>query len=367
MRISKLLFFIFFLFFSPRNIYGSFERLDVSARASALGGAFAAFANSSFGGFYNPAALGALAWREAGFFYTRPYGLQELSYFSFAFADPYLLSPSAATLSISIMQYGFELYNEKSLKASYANSFEKIFFFGLSLGHYHLSIKNYGSESATGIDVGTLLLLSPEVSLGFSAFNLNQPKLGDEALPTSYIFAVAYAPEENLRLLLDIEKDPRFALMVKSGVEYEPAPAISLRAGFSTNPSKVGGGIGIHHGWLDIDYALTQHPDLGLTHQAALHLHFGVANGQNAFQQKVLALNAAYTQSATLSEESAIDLNQASATDLLRVPGITQRVAFHILRYREEYGSFLSLEELLNVRGINQELYEKISPYLIIE
>ncbi|ACF12977.1 Helix-hairpin-helix DNA-binding class 1 [Chloroherpeton thalassium ATCC 35110] len=352
----------------PKPLYGAFERLDVSARAGALGGAFVALGNSSFGGFYNPASLELLPSREVGVFYSQPYGMSELSYFAFSFADPGFLPNSLGSLGLSVKRYGFELYNEKTVAASYAGAFERVFFYGFSLNYHHLSIKNYGSAAAFGLSLGTLFLVSPEFSLGFSGFNLNRPTIGktSEALPQSYILGMAYRPDGNLRILIDFEKDPRFALMLKSGVEYEPVEAISLRAGFSTEPKKMSGGIGIHYGAMDIDYALAAHSDLGLTHQVALMVHFGAPENEPVFQAKLLAFETAWYRSESLKSGEVIDLNRASASDLLRVPGMSRRAAFNILRYREAYGAFLTISELENVRGISPGMYEKIKDYLII-
>jgi hypothetical protein len=56
------------------------EKLDIGARAIALGGAFTGLANSSATLFYNPAGAMLVPYREASFFYARPYGLEELDY-----------------------------------------------------------------------------------------------------------------------------------------------------------------------------------------------------------------------------------------------------------------------------------------------
>ena len=59
-----------------------------------------------------------------------------------------------------------------------------------------------------------------------------------------------------------------------------------------------------------------------------------------------------------------IDLNQADAQTLMTLPGIGQTLAGRILSYREKYGSFSSLTELLNIDGIGEARLEALLPYI---
>lgn len=55
-----------------------------------------------------------------------------------------------------------------------------------------------------------------------------------------------------------------------------------------------------------------------------------------------------------------VNLNKASADELKSLSGIGDAKASAILRYREENGDFKSIEELLNVNGISEKLFESI-------
>ena len=65
-------------------------------------------------------------------------------------------------------------------------------------------------------------------------------------------------------------------------------------------------------------------------------------------------------------KENSIDLNTASALQLESLPGIGSALADRIIAYREETGGFTSVEELLEVYGIGEEKFDKISPYLTV-
>ncbi len=63
---------------------------------------------------------------------------------------------------------------------------------------------------------------------------------------------------------------------------------------------------------------------------------------------------------------SLININQASAADLVALPGIGQSKANAIINYRLQHGSFSSKEELLNVPGIKEGIYDQIEALVTV-
>jgi competence protein ComEA len=61
-------------------------------------------------------------------------------------------------------------------------------------------------------------------------------------------------------------------------------------------------------------------------------------------------------------EDSAvrISINTGSMDDLCSLPGIGSSTAEAIIAYREEYGLFQNVEEIMQVKGIGQAKFEKI-------
>lgn len=68
----------------------------------------------------------------------------------------------------------------------------------------------------------------------------------------------------------------------------------------------------------------------------------------------------------TGSSESKINLNQASEQELQTLTGIGEVKAAAIVAYREAHGHFTSIEEIQNVDGISEKLYEKIKEQIIV-
>jgi hypothetical protein len=243
-----------------------FERRDQGARPIGMGGAFVAIADNVWAIVFNPAGLTQLRGDEIAAFYSpQPFGMTELSLASFALAHP----TSYGEIGFSVNRFGFDLYREVSGMLSYANSYKDAFSFGINLTYNSLAVKNYGSASAIGVDVGILATIASGLCWGFYAANVNAPSIGQvkEKLPQLYASGLSFKPADGLLLGLDVIKDVRYPALLRAGLEYKVVDPVSLRVGVGNNPTKFSSGLGIHYSFVHFDYAMTTHPDLGLSHQ----------------------------------------------------------------------------------------------------
>lgn len=64
--------------------------------------------------------------------------------------------------------------------------------------------------------------------------------------------------------------------------------------------------------------------------------------------------------------EALIDINQASASELERLPGVGARTAERIIEYREKNGGFKKIEELMNVQGIGEKSFLRLKPLISV-
>ncbi len=62
-----------------------------------------------------------------------------------------------------------------------------------------------------------------------------------------------------------------------------------------------------------------------------------------------------------------ININYATLEELESLPGIGPVLAQRIIEYREVYGPFVDIEELLNVEGIGESLLEQIRDLITVE
>lgn len=67
-----------------------------------------------------------------------------------------------------------------------------------------------------------------------------------------------------------------------------------------------------------------------------------------------------------VTSEMKISINTATKEQLLTINGIGESKADSIIKYREENGRFKTIEEVKNVSGIGDSLFEKIKDYITI-
>jgi competence protein ComEA len=61
-----------------------------------------------------------------------------------------------------------------------------------------------------------------------------------------------------------------------------------------------------------------------------------------------------------------INVNKASFKELITIPGMTETRAASLIIYRETYGDFKHLDDLIHVKYIGAATLEKIKPYLTL-
>lgn len=62
-----------------------------------------------------------------------------------------------------------------------------------------------------------------------------------------------------------------------------------------------------------------------------------------------------------------LDINMADSTALIDLPQIGQVMASRIHRYRNRLGGFVAMEQLFEIKGMDNERFETIKPYIILE
>jgi hypothetical protein len=251
----------------------SLGQINPGAKQIAMANSDVALSDDVFSLFNNPAGLAQISWRELGLYYSpAPFGLNELANGYIAYTEPL----GFGSAGIGAMTYGFDLYRESRLLLSFSTLYLNKFFAGVSFNYHIVSIQGYGNKSVFYLNAGCLGYLTDELRIGFYIQNINQASFTphENQIPFVLNAGLSYNIYEILSLNFDVEKDIRYNVSVKSGINYDLIDNLSLRLGFANEPSEFSCGIGIHFSYFNFDYSVFTHPDLGLTHQAGIIISF---------------------------------------------------------------------------------------------
>lgn len=278
------------LLFVLLSVLSSQAQYNPGAKQISLANADVALSNDVFSVFNNLAGLSQMNWRELGIYYSpSPFGLTELANGFIAYHEPL----SFGSVGIGAMTYGFELYRESKIKLAYSYNYENKFFVGAGINYHNFSIQNYGTKGVFYIDLGALTFITNDFRLGFFAQNINRSSIGetDDQIPTFVSFGASHDFLDRLSVNLAIEKDIRFNPSIQFGIDYDIIEYLSIRSGFSNQPSRYTAGLGINYSIFSLDYAFFSHAELGLTHQAGIIISFGKTESRVRSIKKYLGFN----------------------------------------------------------------------------
>lgn len=92
-----------------------------------------------------------------------------------------------------------------------------------------------------------------------------------------------------------------------------------------------------------------------------------VPTQQEVLEQSVtLVRNGQQTGSGTGSQDTKVNLNTATKEQLCTLPGIGESKAESILSYRDAHGAYGQIEDIMNVEGIKDGLFQKIKDRITV-
>jgi hypothetical protein len=248
------------------------------ARAVALGSAAATLSNEVWAVANNAAGLGTLTRPTAGAYFENRYLITSLNVAAVALALPLgIVEPAVAgqparagrgVVGFEAQRFGGALYNEVRVGAAYGYRLGVVNIGG-RLDMLQVSFQDLGNRRALVGSLGGQAEVVPEhLTFGVYLYNLNQAKLADyqdERVPTVLRAGLAYQAGKQVLLVIESEKDIEHDAGFKAGVEYLPAPAVAVRAGYASLSQQTTAGVGVKASNFQLDYAAGWHSVLGLS------------------------------------------------------------------------------------------------------
>jgi len=252
------------------NSFASFEINGYGARPRGMGLAYIGRADSPDAIFINCSGLAQIDQPSMYLFYSRPFGMKELAVGSLAAVVP----SQYAHLGAGFISFGNELYQEQIAVIALSRSIRQKLYLGMKIQYMKLQINGYGSNFSYSLDVGLLAKITDGIRWGFAATNLNRAQIGaaHEQLPQTFSSGLSILPVSGLILNMDIFKDIDFPAELRVGIEYRILNRLAIRSGLTTQPDNFCAGLGLSFSYFAVDYAITNHPDLGMTHQFGIQL-----------------------------------------------------------------------------------------------
>jgi hypothetical protein len=248
------------------------------ARAVALGNASATLGHEVWAVANNAAGLGTLTRPTASAYFENRYLITSLNVAAVALALPLgIVEPAAAgqparaergAVGFEAQRFGGALYNEVRVGAAYGYRLGVVNIGG-RLDMLQVSFQDLGSRRALVGSLGGQAEVVPEhLTFGVYLYNLNQAKLAnyqDERVPTVLRAGLAYRAGKQVLVVVESEKDIEQEAGIKAGLEYLPAPAVALRAGYASLSQQTTAGVGVKASNFQFDYAAGWHSTLGLS------------------------------------------------------------------------------------------------------
>lgn len=109
---------------------------------------------------------------------------------------------------------------------------------------------------------------------------------------------------------------------------------------------------------------MTEESDDTLVNQAELVTDGMMIRIYTQAEADELRLKEGDTAEGRAQSDGRVDINSASVTELMMLPGIGSAKAEAIVVYREEYGAFSSIEDLMNIPGIKEGVFRQIREHI---
>jgi hypothetical protein len=268
---------------SPAGAGAYFERLALSSRVGAMGGAFVSVADDVTAVVLNPAGLAQLRSPAVISTVTEPYGITDLREYFVGAALPGRL----ASVGVSWHHFGLDgvtsedLFTISAGKDIVRTSQDASLSVGGGVDIARVAYSDPLDASATFVtgSLSVLLRPFPFVGAGYAVRNIGEPSLdfgspswpgmggvetGATRLAATHTFGFAYHRDGMFSVLYERERAQDGRWRDRFGIEVTAGDHLRIRSGLSGRD--VAGGVGATWSNVTIDVGVTSHGALGLSY-----------------------------------------------------------------------------------------------------
>lgn len=254
--------------------YAAFENLVTGANCVGMGSVETVGTLGPECLFSNPSRMGETF---SLFFSTaRPFELSPLAYHTTGLTLPF----KPITMGIGLLTFGDEKYHENTFIIGGARRVTQKWIAGLSMKILHLHIERYGTWTGIAIDGGISFAPLDHWTLGIAVNHLTSSKLSPTSVSigSNTRIGIQFEPEKGFWFAFELDKNVRYPLELRGGMEWQAMKNFVLRFGMTQNPSSISGGIGYTFDKIRLDYACHFHPQLGISHYGSVSMTFSRKN-----------------------------------------------------------------------------------------
>jgi len=261
------------LFFSWTRSSATLDRAFIGGRANGLGGASITLRDEwSF--FNNIGGMAGYRQAAMGFYYENRFNTQIFNTIS---AMGLLPNKKNGTYGFGFQRTGNSLFATQMVQFGFSHQINTVSL-GLQADYVELIVPDFTTKRTLAFNFGGVAELTPQVHFGASISNLNQAKLANyqnENLPTWMRAGVSYRPIKQVMVNIETEKGIGYDPTFRVGVEYRPIEKLAFRTGINRQPYQGYAGVGFNHKQFCLDYAISHHPQLGISNYISLSYRFG--------------------------------------------------------------------------------------------
>jgi hypothetical protein len=250
---------------SAKIVSGQSASTGVGAATMGLGNTTSAM-HDAFALFHNPAGLGLLHNSSIAVTSDRRPALPGTN----RIASAITMHGKFGTISTGAFRFGDNIYSEQLLCLGYGHKLG-LASLGMRVDYIQYRAEGLDPFVSLGITLGTMAQITPQLTVGAYATNVNRPKFPDGVpLPVRMAAGFAWRPGEKTVFTGELFKELQYAPTLKGGMEITPLKKIKFRTGFNLFPHTMYAGLSLQSWKITIDYALSYNYELRYGHQMSI-------------------------------------------------------------------------------------------------